>query len=370
MIPILDLRAQYASIKDELDDAVLRVLAGGQYILGPNVEAFEHEIAAAIGVPHAVGLNSGTDALHLALRALDIGPGDDVITTAFSFVATTEAIGIVGARPVFADIDPRTYAIDPAAIRAAITPRTKAIVPVHLYGTPAPMDEIEAIAARYGLAVIEDCAQAIGARCGARAVGAIGTMGAFSFFPSKNLGACGDAGLVTTASDALAKRLRALRAHGSATKYQSDELGVNSRLDEVQAAILRVKLRHLHAWNSARRRIAARYGELLAGIPEIVLPAEPPAATCVYHQYTIRVRERERVQRALADAGVQTMVYYPVALHRQRAYTASWGTHRALPHSEAAVDEVLSLPIYPELEDAHVDTVAAGLRGAFARVTA
>ncbi len=370
MIPMVDLGAQYQALKAEMDAAVLAVLADGRFILGPNVAAFEAEVAAWIGTPHAVGVNSGTDALHLALRALDIGPGDEVITTPFTFVATTEAIGMVGATPVFVDIDPQTFNLDPSRIAAAITARTKAILPVHLYGAPAAMPEILAIARQHGLLVVEDCAQAIGAKIAGRPAGTFGDAAAFSFFPSKNLGAYGDGGLVTTASATLAGRLRALRAHGGRIKYQHEELGLNSRLDELQAAILRVKLPHLHAWNTARRAVAARYRELLAEIADIRLPAEPPDSYCVYHQFTIRCSDRRRVQGILADGGVQSMVYYPIPLHRQAVHAQLPGRAASLRESEIAADEVLSLPIYPELPEAEIERIAALLARAHDGVTA
>ncbi len=363
MIPILDLTAQYRALKSEIDAAIARVLESGTFIMGPNVEAFEHEIAAYVGVKHAIGLNSGTDALHLALRALDVGPGDEVITTPFTFVATTEAIGIVGATPVFVDIDPVTYNIDAAQIESAITPRTKVILPVHLYGCPAAMPAIMAIARRHGLVVVEDCAQAIGAKVGGRTVGTIGTIGCFSFFPSKNLGAYGDGGMVTTNDVALADRLRALRVHGGRRKYHHEELGVNSRLDEVQAAILRVKLPHLDAWNEARRRIAVRYTESLTKVAGITVPAEPSDCHAVYHQYTVRLAARDEVRERLHKAGVQTMVYYPVPLHLQEVHRTS-GQAGAFPHAERAAREVLSLPMFPELTAENQDTVVRELSAA------
>jgi dTDP-4-amino-4,6-dideoxygalactose transaminase len=363
MIPILDLTAQYRELKPQIDAAIARVLESGTFIMGPNVEAFEHEIAAYLGVKHAISLNSGTDALHLALRALDVGPGDEVITTPFTFVATTEAIGIVGATPVFVDIDPVTCNIDAAQIESAITPRTKVILPVHLYGCPANMPAIMAIAQRHGLAVVEDCAQAIGAKVGGRTVGTIGTIGCFSFFPSKNLGAYGDAGMVTTNDAALADRLRALRVHGGRRKYHHEELGVNSRLDEVQAAILRVKLPHLDAWNEARRRIAARYTESLSKVAGITVPAEPPDCHAVYHQYTVRMAARDEVRERLLKAGIQTMVYYPVPLHLQDVHR-NIGQVGAFPHAERAAREVLSLPMFPELTAENQDTVVRELSAA------
>ncbi|MNS70021.1 dTDP-3-amino-3,6-dideoxy-alpha-D-galactopyranose transaminase [compost metagenome] len=349
MIPILDLKPQYDSLQAQMDEAILAAIRSGQYINGPNVKAFEKELAAYMSVPHAVGLNSGTDALHLALRALDIGQGDEVITVAFTFVATTEAIGIVGAKPVFVEIDPETYNMDPAKLEAAITPRTKAIMPVHLYGQPADMDAIMAIAKKHGLHVIEDCAQAIGATYNGKMVGTIGTIGCFSFFPSKNLGAYGDGGAAVTNDAELAARLVALRGHGGRVKYHHEELGVNSRLDEVQAAILRVKLPHLDSWNAARREVAKRYNELLKDVPGVVTPKELGGTVPVYHQYTIRVPERDRVQKELQAKGVQTMVYYPVPLHLQKVHDYLGQGMGDFPITEVRTQEVLSLPIFPEL---------------------
>ena len=364
MIPILDLREQYHELKAEIGRAVEEVFEGGHFINGPNVQALEKEIAAYVGTSHAVGLNSGTDALHLALRALDIGPGDEVITTPFTFVATTEAIGIVGATPVFVDIDPATFNIDPALIEAAITPRTKAILPVHLYGHPAPMREILAIAQKHKLAVVEDCAQAIGAMIDGKKVGSFGDVGAFSFFPSKNLGAYGDGGMVTTNRTDLADRMRSLRAHGGRVKYHHEELGVNSRLDEVQAAILRVKLPRLDRWIERRRANAAWYGEHLGSFAAV--PQETEGTIHAYHQYTIRVRDRDRVQQQLKDAGVQTMVYYPVPLHLQEVHSALGHGAGSFPHSEQAAREVLSLPMFPELSAEQREAVAAAVREALA----
>ncbi|MDQ2872294.1 MAG: DegT/DnrJ/EryC1/StrS family aminotransferase [Candidatus Eremiobacteraeota bacterium] len=359
MIPILDLTEQYRALKAEIDRAVMDVFASGHYINGPSVKAFESEIAAYIGSEHAVGLNSGTDALHLALRALDIGPGDEVITTPFTFVATTEAIGIVGATPVFIDIDPVTYNMDPTLIEGAITPRTKAILPIHLYGHPAPMHDIVAIAKKHGLAVIEDCAQAIGASIGGKRVGSFGDVGAFSFFPSKNLGAYGDGGMATTNRKDLADRMRSLRAHGGRVKYHHEELGVNSRLDEVQAAILRVKLPHLDSWIGNRRANAAWYTQNVGSVAET--PAETPETFHAYHQYTIRVQDRDRVQKQLADAGIQTMVYYPVPLHLQEVHAGLGYKQGDFPNSERAAREVLSLPMFPELSGEAREAVRTAL---------
>lgn len=363
MIPILDLTEQYAQLKREIDAAVSEVFAGGHYINGPNVSALEKEIAAYTGAAHGVGLNSGTDALHLALRALHIGPGDEVITVPFTFVATTEAIGIVGATPVFVDIDPKTYCLDPALVEAAITPRTRAIMPVHLYGQPVDMDPLLEIAKRHNLAIIEDCAQSIGAEYKGRKTGSIGTFGCFSFFPSKNLGAYGDGGMIVTNDEELAKRVRALRAHGGRVKYHHEELGVNSRLDEVQAAILRVKLPHLEDWIARRRAVAARYDEALGKLG-VTTPARVDQTRNVYHQYTIRVRDRERISRSLAENGVQSMVYYPVPLHMQEVHRGLGYAQGAFPHSELAAQEVLSLPVYPELRPEVQDRVIEAVRSA------
>jgi dTDP-4-amino-4,6-dideoxygalactose transaminase len=361
MIPILDLRRQYRSIEAEIGSAVRDVFESGSFINGPNVVAFEEEVAAYLGAGFAVGLNSGTDALHLALRALDIGPGDEIITTPFTFVATSEAIGMVGATPVFADIDPRTYALDPRAVEAAVTPRTRAILPVHLYGLPAPMQELMAIARRYGLAVVEDCAQSIGATFEGRATGTFGDVGCFSFFPSKNLGAYGDGGMAVTADPQIARRLRALRAHGAAKKYYHEELGVNSRLDELQAAVLRVKLRRLPQWNQARRRVAAAYTNALGSVRGIQVPVEPTDTYAVYHQYTIGVDDRDACKTYLRESGVETMIYYPVPLHLQEVHRAMNLGEGSFPASEHAAGRVLSLPIFPEIEEHEIATVVDAL---------
>ncbi|HXW51417.1 MAG TPA: DegT/DnrJ/EryC1/StrS family aminotransferase [Candidatus Acidoferrales bacterium] len=361
MIPILDLTQQYRSMKAEIDAAIRGVLESGVFIMGPNVAAFEDEIAAYLGVTHALALNSGTDALHLALRALNVGPGDEVITTPFTFVATTEAIGIVGATPVFVDIDPLTYNMDAESVDSAITSRTKAILPIHLYGSPCDLLRLQAIASRHGIPIVEDCAQAIGAEVSGKKVGSSSAFGCFSFFPSKNLGAYGDGGLITTNDSDLADRIRALRAHGGKKKYYHDELGINSRLDEIQAAILRVKLRHLDAWIQARRRIAHRYDEGLASHPQIKTPVERSGHRDVYHQYTVRVAERDVVRERLRESGVQTMVYYPVPLHLQNVHRGLASGGMRFPHSEQASLEVLSLPIFPELAEADQDRVLEAL---------
>jgi dTDP-4-amino-4,6-dideoxygalactose transaminase len=348
VIPICDLKKQFEALREPMLQAVTAVFESGHFINGPSVKALENEVAGYLGAPHTVALNSGTDALHLALRALDIGAGDEVITTPFTFVATTEAIGIVGATPVFVDIESATYNIDPEQIEAAITPRTRAILPIHLYGNPAPMPEILQLAQKYGLAVIEDCAQAIGARIGDRFVGTFGTFGAFSFFPSKNLGAYGDGGMLVTADSALADRVRSLRGHGGRVKYHHEELGVNSRLDEVQAAILRVKLPHLESWIERRRAVAAHYQQGLQA-SRLTLPAENAGTRHAYHQYTVRVDERSRIAVELRSAGIETMVYYPVPLHLQKVHESLGYGPGSFPNAERASEEVLSLPMFPEL---------------------
>ena len=380
MIQVCDLREQYMQLKAEIDAAMQSVAVNGHFILGPEVKAFEREMADYCGCAFAIGVNSGTDALHLALRALNIGPGDEVITTPFTFVATTEAIGIVGATPVFVDIDPQTFNMDPAGLEAAITPRTKAILPVHLYGQPCDMDAIMAIAHAHGLRVVEDTAQSIGARLHGQMAGTFGDVGCLSFFPSKNLGAFGDGGMVITNDPLVAERVEMLRRHGGKIKYHHSELGLNSRLDELQAAILRVKLRHLDAWTALRRGHAYAYNALLQTIPGVQPPRErladavlcptednifpPEDLYAVYHQYTILVEERDAVQASLKDAGVSSMIYYPVPLHLQEVHANLRQGPGAFPHTEAVAQRCLSLPIYPELQPAQRDTVAHALRAA------
>jgi dTDP-4-amino-4,6-dideoxygalactose transaminase len=366
-IQIFSTTPQYLSLKREIDAAIACVLASGQFILGPNVRSFEGELAASVGVAEAVGLNSGTDALVLALRALDIGLGDEVITTPFTFFATSEAIVQVGATPVFVDIDPATFNIDPALIEAAITPRTRAILPVHLYGLPADMPTIMEIARRNGLLVIEDCAQAIGAEISGRRVGGFGDAGCFSFFPTKNLGAYGDGGALATDDPELAARARSLRAHGSERKYIHEEAGMNSRLDEMQAAILRVKLPHLERFNAARQAVARRYDAALAGMDEVTPPTQPHGRHHVYHQYTCRSTRRDALTASLAGQGIQTMVYYPVPLHLQKVH-ANLGLRAGdYPNAEAAAREAFSLPMYPELSEEEQQRVINALALACAR---
>jgi dTDP-4-amino-4,6-dideoxygalactose transaminase len=371
-IPMLDLHAQYAVIREEIRAALDAVLDTQQFILGPQVAAFEHEMAAYCGTRFAVGVASGTDALILALHTAGVGPGDEVIVPAFSYIASADAVSLLGARPVFADILPDTFNLDPAQLDRHITPRTKAIVAVHLYGQPADMEPILEVARRHNLRVIEDNAQAIGATYKGRRTGSLAELGCISFFPSKNLGAYGDGGMIVTDSEELAARLRALRVHGTrGHKYISEEQGWNSRLDEIQAAVLRVKLRHLDHWAAARQAHAARYNELLAEIPGVVVPRVAGGASHVYHQYTIRIASevtgvgaglvtpaRDRVQKFLAARGIASTVYYPVPLHLQPVYTSLGYQHGALPVAERAGDEVLSLPIYPELTSEQIARVA------------
>lgn len=360
-IPALDLVAQYKSIESEIKAAIFGVLESQHFILGPNVKALEEEVSRYCGRSFGVGVGSGTDALVLALRAAGVGPGDEVIVPSFSFIATADSVSVLGAVPVFADIDPDSFCIQPAQIEKRITKRTKAIVPVHLYGHPAEMDAILMVARQHKLLVIEDNAQAIGATYRGRRTASFGDFGCISFFPSKNLGGFGDGGMVVTDSQEGAARLRSLRAHGATKKYYSVEQGWNSRLDEIQAAIVRVKLNHLESWGEGRRNRAALYDRLLAGIKGIILPRVADGCQHVYHQYTIRVPKRDRVQKALADMGIASTVYYPTPIHLQPIYAALGYKAGDLPETEKSAQEALSLPIYPELTDKQVEQVAQGL---------
>jgi len=359
-VPILDLAAEQAEIGAEVRAALERVLESGHFILGPEGAALEKEIAALAGVPHAVACNSGTDALHLALRAAGVGPGDEVVTPTFTFIATAEAIAYVGATPVFADIDPGTFNLTAQTLERALTPGTRAVIVVHLFGQCAQMPAIAELCARRGLVLVEDCAQAIGADWDGRQAGAWGDFGCFSFYPTKNLGAYGDAGLVTTREARHDARLRMLRHHGSRQTYLHEEIGYNSRLDELQAAVLRAKLPHLARFTAARQKHAARYRQLLAGA-RLQLPVAHGRGAHVYHQFTVRVKNRDTVRRALAEAGVASGVYYPIPLHRQPVFEKEFGG-LALPAAEAAAHEVLSLPIYPQLTDGQIGHVCGALR--------
>jgi len=364
-IPILDLSPEIEMLWDTLNETFRAVLRSGHFILGPSVRAFEAEVASYLNVKHAVGVNSGTDALLIGLQALGIKPGDEVITTPFSFIATPEAISHLGAIPVFVDIDPETFNLDARLIEGKITSRTRAVLPVHLYGHAADMDVILSLAAKYNLKVLEDVAQAMSGEYKGRKLGTIGDIGAFSFFPSKNLGAFGDGGLLATNDDRLAETARMLRAHGARRKYFNEVLGYNSRLDELQAALLRVKLPYLDGWTAGRRQAAERYSRVLNGVPGIAAPREASYAKHAYHQYTIRVRNRPRdqVQKALAEAGISTMTYYPVPLHRLPVYA---GGQYDLPQAEQAATEVLSLPMWPQIGLEVQECVASELRAALA----
>jgi dTDP-4-amino-4,6-dideoxygalactose transaminase len=360
-VPLVDLKRQYASIKDEIDAAIAGVLGECNFIMGAPVAAFEAAFADVIGCAGSVGVASGTAALHLSLRALGIGPGDEVITVAHSFMATAEAISMVGAVPVFVDIDPATYCMDADRAAEAVGERTRAIVPVHLYGHPAPMTALTALAARHGLKVVEDACQAHGAALpdGAR-VGTLGDLACFSFFPGKNLGAFGDAGGVTGTDMAALERVRRLRNHGRASKHEHAEIGFGERMDTLQAAILGAKLPHLDGWIEARRRIAAGYVQRLSGL-DLVLPGERSGYRHAYHLFVIRVAERDRVLRHLNDRGIEAGIHYPVPLHRQPAYASGGCRAQALPETERAAAEILSLPIFPEMTEAQLDFVCASL---------
>jgi dTDP-4-amino-4,6-dideoxygalactose transaminase len=362
-VPLLDLEAQYRPLRDEILAALTRVCDGQRFIMGPEVEALERELASYLDVREAIAVSSGTDAILAALMVLGIGPGDEVVTTTYSFFATAGCVARVGATPVFVDIDPVTFNLEPAAVRAALTPRTRAIIPVHLYGLCADMDPITAAAREHGIAVIEDAAQAIGATYKERQAGSIGTIGCFSFFPSKNLGAFGDGGLVTTNDAALAHEIRLVRNHGAEPKYFHKRIGANFRLDALQAAVLRLKLPHLARWTAMRQANAARYDALLtsAGISDRVAgPSVPPGCRHIFNQYIVRVPERDRVRAFLTDRGIGTEIYYPLPFHLQECF-AGLGHHRGdFPHAEAAAASTLALPIYAELTaDQQADVVGA-----------
>lgn len=372
-IPPLDLKRQYQAIGADVSAAVLEVLASGAYIGGPIVQNFEQQFATYVGTTECVGCNSGTDALYLALRAMNIGAGDEVITTPFTFIATAETISGVGAKPVFVDIDLATFNLDLSQLAAAITPRTKAIMPVHLFGNPVDMTELMSIATQHHLTVIEDCAQATGAKWQGKPVGSIGHFGCFSFFPTKNLGACGDGGAITLNDARLAADLQMFREHGSRQRYYHEAIGVNSRLDAIQAAILRVKLPHLDLWNQQRSAVASRYQQLLANIPGIITPQVTPGGESAWNQYTIRVvapmgtdaaAHRDRVRASLQEAGVISMIYYPLPLHLQAVYQDLGYPVGSFPNTERVSHEVLSLPMFPELTFEEQQRVVYALKDA------
>lgn len=384
-IPPVDLSQQYQTISEEANAAVLQVLTSGRYINGPVVEAFEQQLGQYIGAAYCLGCNSGTDALFLALRALKIGPGDEVITTSFTFIATAETISAVGATPVFVDIDLQTFNFDLEQIEAAITDRTKAIIPVHLFGQPVDMTRLMAIAQTHNLKVIEDCAQAAGATWNGQKVGSIGHIGCFSFFPTKNLGACGDGGAVTTNDPALADAIQMLRDHGRRTGYYHEKIGVNSRLDALQAAILQVKLRRLDTWNAYRRTAAAYYRKLLSQLPTVIAPVEIANSQHAWNYYTIRLTAessspkpddknssllREQIQNQMRQQGVICMVYYPIPLHLQPVYKKLGYAPGSFLAAEKAAHQVLSLPMFPELSTEQQERVVYSLKDSLIQIDA
>lgn len=358
MIPLVDLKTQYEQHKDEFQSAINAVLSSTAFVLGRDVEAFEKNFAAFVGTAYAVGVASGTDALHLALRAAGIGPGDEVITVTNTFFATVAAIELAGARPVLVDCDPRTYLINAAAAAKAITPKTRAIMPVHLYGQVAPMDEINALAAHNNLTVIEDACQAHGARYKNRVAGSLGAAAAFSFYPGKNLGAFGDGGAITTSDAATYEKLIALRNYGSSKKYYHPTFGMNSRLDTIQAAVLNVKLNYLPRWNEARQRAAARYRKNLADNPHILLPAQAQDSTHVYHLFVIQVDgDRDRIIEQMTAQSIFCGIHYPIPIHLQAACSSLGYKQGDFPHAEALARKMISLPLFPEITDEQIDLV-------------
>jgi dTDP-4-amino-4,6-dideoxygalactose transaminase len=360
MIPFLDLKSPHIELREEIDEAIARVVDSGWYILGPEVDAFEAEYAAYCEAAHCVSLANGLDALHLALRAMDVGPGDEVIVPSNTYIATWLAVSQCGATPVPVEPVEATYNLDPALIEAAITPRTKVILPVHLYGQPADMDPIMAIARKHGLRVLEDGAQAHGARYKGQRIGAHGDVVAWSFYPGKNLGALGDGGAITTNDPELADRIRVLRNYGSRVKYVNEVQGYNSRLDPIHAAVLRVKLKHLDDWNARRAALASQYLAGLAG-SELVLPHVPEWAEPAWHLFVVRSKQRDAMQQHLTDAGIGSLIHYPIPPHKQHAYAAAAWPANAFPLASAMADEVLSLPMGPQLAASDVSLVISGL---------
>jgi dTDP-4-amino-4,6-dideoxygalactose transaminase len=366
-LTFFDISRQNNAQKAELDQAINTVINSGRYILGENVSALEKEVAAYVGAKYAVGVASGTDALHLALRAAGVKSGDEVITTPFTFVATAEAIAYCGATPVFVDIEPNTFNIEVASLESRVSSRTKALLPVHLYGQPCQMDQIMAVAKKHNLAVVEDCAQAMGATFNGQQVGSFGAAGCFSFFPTKNVGCFGDGGMVTTNDPALYEELKVLRGHGSRQTYHYDIIGYNSRLDELQAAILRVKLRNIEQLIKARRHNASLYRGHFSGLSGLRLPSELPEARHTYNQFTVRVADRDALFEHLKASGVPAMVYYPLSLHQQKAFASLGYKTGAFPACELAQAAVLSLPIFPELFADELNSVALAVKGFFSR---
>ncbi len=361
MIPMVDLKLQYQLLKTEFDQQLQQVFAATQFILGPNVSAFENEAASYLKTKHALSCASGTDALHLALRAAGVKAGDEVITSTFTFIATAEAICYVGAIPVFVDIDPRTFNLDPELVAHAINDRTRAIIPVHLFGQPADMPALQALAEKHDLLIIEDCAQSFGADIKGKMTGNFGIAGCHSFFPSKNLGCFGDGGMITTDNDAIAASIKVLRNHGSQQRYHHDVIGYNSRLDEIQAAILRVKLKHIERFNKERQRVAHAYTQQLAN--DVITPMEDKIGTHVYHQYTILTKKRDAIMQKLTASHIANAIYYPIPLHRQKVFQADYADI-SLPISEQVASQCLSLPIYPELNDDQIKTIVSTIHSA------
>ncbi|CUT00216.1 DegT/DnrJ/EryC1/StrS family aminotransferase [Candidatus Kryptobacter tengchongensis] len=364
-VPIFTPVRQYMNLKEEIDLAIQKILSKGNFILGDEVREFEESVAQYLGVKHAIGVASGTDALQIALMAIGLKPGDEVITTPFTFVATAEAIVLLGGKPVYVDIDERTYNLNPDLIEEKITEKTKAIIPVHLYGQPAEMDKILDIARKYNLYVIEDSAQAFGSEYKGRKVCTFGDIACISFFPTKNLGAFGDAGMITTNNDELAEKIKMIRVHGSKIKYNHEIIGFNSRLDTIQAGILLVKLKYLDIWNERRIEIAKRYNGAFKDVGDIVIPYSEPYNKHIYHQYTIRTKHRDELAQFLKEKGIQTAVHYPIPLHLQRAFSNLGYKQGDFPISERCSKEVLSLPMFPELKDEEIDYVIESIREFF-----
>lgn len=365
-IPLVDLTAQYESIRQEIDRAIAGVIRDTAFISGPYVASFEKEFASYCGVPHSIGVSNGTDALRLALLGCGVRPGDEVLTVPNTFIATAEAVGMIGASVRFVDVDPNTNTIDATALERALTPKTKAVIPVHLYGRPADMDPILKLAAAKGIRVIGDAAQAHGALYGGRPISALGDAVCFSFYPGKNLGAYGDAGAVVTKDAAVAQRVRMLRDHGRTKKYEHDVEGFNCRMDGIQAAILSVKLKRLEAWTERRRTLAAQYNALLQDLPDLRLPTETPGSRSVYHLYAIRTAKRDQLLAGLSKAGIGAGIHYPIPLHLQPAYKHLGYRLGSFPNAEAQSRETLSLPLYPEMTDAQVIRVADSVRAVLA----
>lgn len=366
-VPFFDIKRQNERLKKELDAAIAKVISSGRFILGQNVSSLEKEIAAYCGVKYAVGVASGTDALHLALRACGIKEGDEVITSPFSFVATAEAIAYCGATPVFVDIEPKTFNIDATKIEERLTKKTKAILPVHLYGQACAMDKIMSIAKKHNLAVIEDCAQATGAEYQGKKVGALGDAGCFSFFPTKNLGCFGDGGMIVSNNEKIAQEVMVLRGHGSRKAYHHDLIGYNSRLDELQAAILRIKLPFLDGFIRARRENAALYCKYLKNVEQLLVPYESPRGKHTFNQFTIRAKDRDGLFKFLKNKGIGAMVYYPLSLHLQKAFASLGYKPGDFPESEAAQNEALSLPIFPELQPNEIEEVCTAIKEFYKR---